>query len=749
MSSGRKGRSCPGKVKKGALGRALVRNKKKKGTSHRARVRGRGKNHTADDESSGLKSVYETTTLQGFLGHAQLSGRTFVAKRQSAVIVDDDGFIGTEDRLQVEEAAGPMRVSGLQIPRRPAWNKQMTPEELDEIERESFLEWRRKIAVATAEAAKKNLTVTPFEKNLQVWRQLWRVLERSDIVLQIVDVRNIDLYRCEDLETYAQSLSAHKRYVLLLNKSDFMSEPLRKRWAETLRKRGVDFIFFSAKREQQKLDDAADAVRALTVAKENFITKSKKVEEAAGTGATTEEGTDDAGSDAVDGLAADAVTPEAVAPTKEEVAAAEAAAAAEAVAAAEAARDAQFEAQPRLNTEAVLTRTGLFNLLRMLHTEMATTHQRSKSVIGTVGFPNVGKSSLINVLMEVTATSHTSKRVAVGATPGKTKHFQTLELSEDLTLCDCPGLVFPVFMRGKADMVVNGVLPIDQMREFLAPVALVCRRIPRSAFRMAYALETPARPDAPHYTTARQLLQCYSFQKGFLRGQGSGADIARSARYILKDYASGKLLFCFPPPSSRADASLAAASSATLRTSLPCPPSRATTTVYFGRELPSDSAAVHELCGESNGGSEPPLPPFLTEMMTAEGEQTLMSTAEAAIGEEESAFDLDLEIELGMLEMRTEEDRKKNGGQGLGTAQQRRIDGKKGKGKGKGRRGRHGRDMKPYEQDGLQSLGDFSFVQGQKKAAKAGKGKQRRRKKGEKQTNKTGSGYGVTMKRAI
>ncbi len=29
------------------------------------------------------------------------------------------------------------------------------------------------------------LVLTPFEKNLEVWRQLWRVLERSDIVVQV------------------------------------------------------------------------------------------------------------------------------------------------------------------------------------------------------------------------------------------------------------------------------------------------------------------------------------------------------------------------------------------------------------------------------------------------------------------------------------------------------------------------------------------------------------------------------------
>ena len=34
------------------------------------------------------------------------------------------------------------------------------------------------------------LVLTPFEKNLEVWRQLWRVLERSDIVVQASSLQN-------------------------------------------------------------------------------------------------------------------------------------------------------------------------------------------------------------------------------------------------------------------------------------------------------------------------------------------------------------------------------------------------------------------------------------------------------------------------------------------------------------------------------------------------------------------------------
>lgn len=56
--------------------------------------------------------------------------------------------------------------------------------------------------------------------------------------------------------------------------------------------------------------------------------------------------------------------------------------------------------------------------------------------VGLVGYPNVGKSSVINSLLG-------KKKVGVANMPGKTKHFQTLALSETVTLCDCPGLVFP------------------------------------------------------------------------------------------------------------------------------------------------------------------------------------------------------------------------------------------------------------------------------------------------------------------
>ncbi len=46
---------------------------------------------------------------------------------------------------------------------------------------------------------------------------------------------------------------------------------------------------------------------------------------------------------------------------------------------------------------------------------------QDRLMVGMVGYPNVGKSSVINVLCG-------RKRVGVASMPGKTKHFQTLNL---------------------------------------------------------------------------------------------------------------------------------------------------------------------------------------------------------------------------------------------------------------------------------------------------------------------------------
>jgi large subunit GTPase 1 len=60
-------------------------------------------------------------------------------------------------------------------------------------------------------------------------------------------------------------------------------------------------------------------------------------------------------------------------------------------------------------------------------------------------------------------------------------------------LCDCPGLVFPQFATTKADLVCDGVLPIDQMRDHTGPATLLVRRIPREVLEATYGLSIKVR----------------------------------------------------------------------------------------------------------------------------------------------------------------------------------------------------------------------------------------------------------------
>lgn len=155
-------------------------------------------------------------------------------------------------------------------------------------------------------------------------------------------------------------------------------------------------------------------------------------------------------------------------------------------------------------------------------------------MVGTVGYPNVGKSSVINVLCGV-------KRVGVANRPGKTKHFQTLNLDDELCLCDCPGLVFPSFANSKAEMMTCGVLNIDTMRDYIAPIQLILSRVPKEVLEAQYKIKMPPR-DSTQYT-ASVFLSLIAGRHGWLSGSAI-PNQAVAARHILRDYTNGKLIYC-------------------------------------------------------------------------------------------------------------------------------------------------------------------------------------------------------------
>jgi large subunit GTPase 1 len=416
----------------------------------------------------------------------------------------------------------------------------MSAAELDRLEKEAFLAWRREIAEAE-EASGNTLKVTPFEKNLEVWRQLWRVLERSHLVIQIVDARNPLFYYSEDLHRYAAGLSPPRPCLLLVNKADFLTEAQRAEWARHFRARNWECAFFSARREEERLAEEARLEKELGSEGEG-----EGPDGAVPAPAEGGEGEDDEDDDDDDDEA-----DEAAETGSTEVVGSDGEAAAQGEDTATPAQESASASVAEPEVSRILTREELMaRVWALAESKGVVPEEGERLCVGMVGFPNVGKSSVINVLLEVTAVSHSKARVGISSTPGKTKHFQTLVLDDRTMLCDCPGLVFPSFVATAADMVCAGVLPIDQLRDHLSPVDLVCRRVPRALLELYYGVTVRAEGEAGEGApvTAADFLRAICQARSFMSQNSGVPDVNRAARIVLWDYVEGRVFFCHPPP---------------------------------------------------------------------------------------------------------------------------------------------------------------------------------------------------------
>jgi large subunit GTPase 1 len=166
-----------------------------------------------------LVSILEHSSLDDYILSAEMDGKEAeVIKSNNDIELIQPIVLKTVQSMTMDNYSQHQ----LSIPRKPHWTKEMTREQLDRLETDSFLQWRRELAAA--EASLTGMKLTPFEKNINVWRQLWRVIERSDIVIQVVDARNPLFYFSADLGQYVADLSTPKPLILLVNKADFLSK---------------------------------------------------------------------------------------------------------------------------------------------------------------------------------------------------------------------------------------------------------------------------------------------------------------------------------------------------------------------------------------------------------------------------------------------------------------------------------------------------------------------------------------------
>uniref|UniRef100_A0A7S1MS38 CP-type G domain-containing protein n=1 Tax=Neobodo designis TaxID=312471 RepID=A0A7S1MS38_NEODS len=579
------------------MGKSLVRAKKKRQLQNRANFQAileqEHRQHIAQETAPKLQSVWQTTNLDDVIEAAGEREEGFTANRDVRVVVSGTTHVVADGKVvpqSTDDRDWHTLSNKLPIPERPPWNFRMKADELQNQERQAFVNWRRELA--RLEEADK-VVMTPYEKNLEVWRQLWRVVEKSDVVLQIVDARNPLTFRSAGFERYVAKHNTKtgqpKPVILLLNKADLLTEEQRKAWAGYLQSQGLRFYFFSARQSTEAALAAAGHVDPNAAPEED--------DDASGSDDADASDDDDepqlqSASDLRKGRGAGGLEDELIqAETARKAAAARAAAAAQTkkqrrrtdrrstgaptkvdnpyalkslrddaeerrlkreeerakekpLTAEEVERDRRLAQHitDKFKPWDVLDPITLLDALAVMREALGVTSTLPITV-GLTGYPNVGKSSTINAIMQ-------SKKVVVSATPGKTKHFQTLQIPNErrLLLCDCPGLVFPSFASTKEAMVCDGILPVDTCRDYLAAVAHVCNRVPQAVLERTYFIcldrELDVDLSASH---AEMFLNFVSRRKGFMT-EHDKPNRYRSAHIVLKDFVDGKVVFVHPPP---------------------------------------------------------------------------------------------------------------------------------------------------------------------------------------------------------
>ncbi|XP_052888880.1 nucleolar GTP-binding protein 2 [Anopheles moucheti] len=170
---------------------------------------------------------------------------------------------------------------------------------------------------------------------------------------------------------------------------------------------------------------------------------------------------------------------------------------------------------------------ALINLLR----QIGKLHVDKKQIsVGFIGYPNVGKSSVINALR--------SKKVCkVAPIAGETKVWQYITLMKRIFLIDCPGVVYPT-AETDTEKVLKAVVRVELVNNPEDYIEEVLKRI-----RKEYVVKTYG---VSEWTDHIDFLEQIARKMGKLLKKGE-PDVPTVAKMILNDWQRGRLPFYVAP----------------------------------------------------------------------------------------------------------------------------------------------------------------------------------------------------------
>ncbi|KAK6821099.1 hypothetical protein PG987_015499 [Apiospora arundinis] len=176
---------------------------------------------------------------------------------------------------------------------------------------------------------------------------------------------------------------------------------------------------------------------------------------------------------------------------------------------------------------------GKGSLIQLLR-QFSILHSDRKQVsVGLVGYPSVGKSSVINTLR--------AKAVAkVSPTPGETKVWQYITLMKRIYLIDCPGIVPPSSTDTPEDLLLRGVVRLEKVEQPEQYIRAVLDRVKPHHAERTYQIQG-------WNDDATRFLEILARKGGRLL-KGGEPDVDSVAKMVLNDFTRGRLPWFTPPP---------------------------------------------------------------------------------------------------------------------------------------------------------------------------------------------------------
>ena len=276
----------------------------------------------------------------------------------------------------------------------------------------------------------------------RIWGEFYKVIDCSDVILHVIDARNVPGTRCTMIERHVAKNASHKHLVFVLNKIDLVPNWVAKRWIGEL-----------------------SAVRP-TIAFHASMTH------AFGKGA-------------------------------------------------------------------------LISLLR----QFGKLHSDKKQIsVGCIGYPNVGKSSVINTLIS-------KKSCNVAPMPGETKIWQYITLFKNIYLIDCPGVVVDTAGDSETDSVLKGVVRAERLETPQDYIDALLDSVKREHVAAQYGL--PKDGDDT-WKDSLELMEMIARKSGRLL-KGGEPCTRTAAIMMINDYQRGRLPHYVAPPELKDEQESAAA----------------------------------------------------------------------------------------------------------------------------------------------------------------------------------------------